>query len=155
MDDMGIKNPANHSVFPAMKQNVTMLSLALNHLARENRGVSFSHTNPGMVNTDVHSKWLAELGNGFASKVIRFAASWMVLPLMHAMGRTPGQAGEVGLFAMANGRFGAASGKDFWRLGELADEEKKVELLERYEGDGTGVKVWEHTLEVFREVVGR
>ncbi len=56
MDDMGIKNPANHSVFPAMKQNVTMLSLALNHLARDNRGVSFMHTNPGMVSTAVHDK---------------------------------------------------------------------------------------------------
>lgn len=52
-------------------------------------------------------------------------------------------------------RFSASTGTNFFRLWENAEYAGDVEIMSRYEGDGTQVKVWEHTLGVFDEVLGR
>lgn len=153
--DLGISDPKNSSFFPAMKQGVTMMSLAMREISLENPKVSFIHTNPGMVSTAVHDK-LADTMTGYLT-VFSWLLKWVVNPIMHFFSWTPEEAGQYGLYELTNERFSASTGKNFFRLGVWGDAEDAdaPPALSQYEEDGTGKKVWEHTLEVFDKVLAQ
>lgn len=151
--DLGLKSRSarDFGVFPLMKHNVTMMSLAMHDLAKQNPSISFIHTNPGMVSTQVHDRWIDGWTGPWA--VIGWIFRRTMVPLMHWMGNTPGEAGEIGFFELTDQSLGAQEGKNFWRVGENADEVKPSKLLQGYEDDGWGGKVVEHVVQVSETVL--
>lgn len=78
----------------AQKQGVTMQSLAMRQLATQNPEVTFIHTNPGPVSTDVHAKW-STLLTGIWTPVA-WLIQFVIMSLFSLVGYTPEQAGETG-----------------------------------------------------------
>ena len=153
ISDLGLQNAESYGVFPTMKHNVTLMSLAMRELSLNNPKVSFLHTDPGMVSTAVHDKWLAGLTGPWA--LLGWLANWTLVPFVHWLGSTPEQAGQVGLYELTDPAYAARSGTNFFRLSERAEVLKDNARLQGYEDDGSGRKVWEHTLEGIEKVLGR
>jgi hypothetical protein len=136
-----------------MKHNVTLMSLAMRELSLANPKVSFMHTDPGMVSTAVHDKWLAGLTGPWA--LLGWLANWTLVPFFHWLGSTPEQAGQVGFYELTDPAYAAQSGTNFFRLSEKAEVLKVNAWLKGYEDDGSGRKVWENTLQVIEKVLDR
>lgn len=156
LTDPGLRNPENYATagfWGAQKQGITMQSLIMAHLARESSTVSFIHTNPGMVSTDVHAKWSTTFTGWW--RPLSWLLSLFAIPLMHLAGFTPEQAGEVGLFELLDERFGSEAGSNFHRLDDHAEEiaANEAAVLAEHETASTGDKIWEHTNRVFDEVL--
>ena len=157
--DIGLLDPKNDSFFPAMKQGVTMMSLAMREMSIENPQVSFIHTSPGMVSTDVHKKW-AETMTGYLV-FLKWLLLWVGIPIFRLVGWTPEEAGEIGLYELTNDRFSANTRRNFFRLEEHAEDQgyqlpvRAEAILSKYSEDGTQKKAFEHTLGVFDEVLAQ
>ena len=149
--DLGLLNSPDFGVFPTMKHNVTMMSLAMRELALQNSKISFIHTNPGMVSTAVHDRWIDGWTGPWA--VLGWLMRLTFVPLMHSLGYTPSEAGEIGFFELSDARFAANTGTNFFRLSEKAEVLSTPAVLKNYEDDGFGKKVLEHTLQVNEKVL--
>jgi hypothetical protein len=121
ISDLGLLDAKDFGMFPMMKHNVTLMSLAMCELALQNLKVSFIHTNPGMVSTAVHDRWLNGLTGHWA------ALGWL-----------------------ADARYAANRGTNFFLLDEKAEVLPTHATLKGYEEDGSGPKVSEHTLQVIK-----
>ena len=152
--DLGLQDPkAGYGVFPTMKHNVTLMSLAMRELSVQNPKVSFIHCDPGMVSTAVHGRWIAGWTGPWA--VVGWLMNWTLVPVFHWLGSTPEEAGHVGFYELTNLAFAAQSGTNFFRLSEKAEVLKVNARLKDYEDDGSGPKVWEHTLQVIEKVLSQ
>ena len=158
ISDPGLRDEKNYAAagfWGAQKQGVTMQSLAMRRLAEENPTISFIHTNPGVVGTDVHQKWSTSFTGVWTpvAWLIRLA----MIPLIHLVAFTPERAGETGLFELMDEKFSSSSGTNFFRLDDCAEvlEGKEDDVLSRYGEDNTEEKIWEHTLGVFESVLAR
>jgi NAD(P)-dependent dehydrogenase (short-subunit alcohol dehydrogenase family) len=158
--DFGFSDPQNYTFVKSQKQGVTMMSLAMRELSQENPRVSFIHANPGVVSTAVHSKFADGLIGYFTP--ISWVLKWAAIPLMHLFGWTPEEAGEMGLYELTNERYAASTGKNFFRIEGNAENPDEMmmykigggkAMLDKYVGDGTQKKVWEHTIGVFDKVL--
>ena len=78
-----------------------------------------------------------------------------MIPLMRWFGFTPAEAGEIGFFELTDKSLAAQEGKNFWRVGETANELKPSELLQKYEGNGWGSKVIEHVVQTSEAVLNQ
>lgn len=150
--DLGLEKPESHGLMSSNKQAVTLTSLAMRELSLQNLGVSFAHANPGMVSTSVHDRWITSwIGPWtFVGKVLL----WTLVPLFHALGYTPEQAGEVGLYELTDGKFRAEEGGNWFRVGESGEVLGTPKVLSDHERGGEGERVWEHTVGVFERVLG-
>lgn len=151
--DLALEKPESHGIMSSNKQAVTLMSLAMRELSLQNPKVSFSHTNPGMVSTSVHDRWIASWTGIWA--VIGKALLWTMIPFFHWLGYTPEQAGEIGYYELTNEKFAAEKGKNWFRVGESGEVLDTPKVLKNYEQDGTGGKVWKHTVQVFEKVLGK
>ena len=152
--DLGLQDPkAGYGVFPTMKHNVTLMSLAMRELSVQNPTVSFIHCDPGMVSTAVHGRWIAGWTGPWA--VVGWLMNWTLVPVSHWLGSTPEEAGQVGFYELTNLAFAAQSGTNFFRLSEKAEVLKVNARLKAYEDDGSGPKVCEHTLQVIEKVLSQ
>lgn len=154
--DFGLVDPNSYTKFWAMqKQGVSMMSLALKEQSLAHPEIAFMHTNPGMVATDVHTKWADSMTGVYTP--LRYLVRWIMIPLMHSIALTSEDAGQVGFYEATSESFKAGkNGKNFWRLWQDAEDlgEKATKELKEYESDGTQKKLWEHTLAVFKRVLG-
>lgn len=151
--DPDLRAEGSYIFWQAQKQGVTMQSLAMRHLSIEYPSVTYVHTNPGAVSTDVHAKW-ADSFTGLWMPVawlIRFA----LMPLFSLLAYTPQQAGEMGLYIALEERYGRLGGSTFRRVDDHAEDIPRdgVEVLEGYRKDGTDIKLWEHTTSVLERVL--
>lgn len=137
-----------------------MMSLAMREFSLQNPKVSFVHANPGVVSTAVHSKFADGLTGYFA--LISWLLKWAAIPFMHLFGWTAEEAGEMGLFELTDERYAASTGTNFFRIeGNAEDPDEMMmykiggakAILDKYVGDGTQKKVWEHTMGVFDKVL--
>jgi NAD(P)-dependent dehydrogenase (short-subunit alcohol dehydrogenase family) len=151
--DFGLLDPKNYGFIAAAKQGVSMMSLVMREMSLENPKVSFIHTNPGMVNTDVHHK-LADTMTGYLTP-FSWLLRWALIPLMHSFGCTAEEAGEMGLYEVTNESYSASTGVNFFRLDPNAKDAGASSTLSKYENDGTQRRVWEHYLEVFDKVLAQ
>lgn len=151
ISDLGLLNSRDFGTFPTMKHNVTLMSLVMRELALQSPKVSFIHTNPGMVSTAVHDRWLNGLTGVWA--VFGWLAKWTIVPFFHWLGFTPEEAGQVGLYELTDARYASRSRTNFFRLDEKAEVLPAHPTLKGYEEDGSGCKAWEHTLRVYENVV--
>jgi NAD(P)-dependent dehydrogenase (short-subunit alcohol dehydrogenase family) len=151
--DIGLQKPENYGFLAANSQAVTVMSLGMRELSLLHPQISFIHTFPGMVATDVHSRLTSNLSG--PTKILGYLLQYAAPLLAYFLGYTPEGAGQVGLFECTDVRFSTASGKGFWRVSDSAEELKPLKVLTGYEEDGTGAKVREHLEGVFGNVAER
>lgn len=154
LEDLGLRDPSRYAVFRAMKHTVMMTSLVMKHLARQNPRIAFLHTNPGMVSSDVHNRWIQTMTGPWA--VLGWIAKWTVVPFFHSLGYSPEQAGELGFFAMTDKRFAVDGDANFFRINEKAEMETSsapIMRIAEYQKRGFGEKIWKHSLQVFSNIV--
>ena len=155
-DDLELKH--NFSLGNCANHATSMNSLACEELAKANTGTSFLHISPGFVKTS--------LGNGFsfplrmATQVIAFVLTPIAVPL--------GESGERHLFHATAKEYAAKAiaGKEavMGSTGEkgsgayLLNWDGKVvgndKVMRDFRERGVGSKVWEHTMEVFKRILG-
>jgi hypothetical protein len=125
-------NAANHAT--------TMNTLALDSLAKENPTISFIHSQPGGVDTNL----LRNFGT-----VTQFAGRALLLLLRPLGIMTPvKESGERHAWAATNEEFKA--GAHF--IGPSGDFSLNTKLIDQYRTDGTQKKVQEHTAEVLESI---
>lgn len=115
-----------------------MTTLSFHKLAQSNSGITFIHSQPGGVNTN--------LLRGFPSWA-RFAfdkTAWMLKPWMIPVQ----ESGERHLWASTNDDFGKEKVVLVWQDSK-AHINPKVDIMMK---DGAMDKVWEHTEDVFGKV---
>ncbi|KAL1889512.1 hypothetical protein Sste5346_008890 [Sporothrix stenoceras] len=157
--DLSLTKPKSFNVSAGNIHTTTMMTLSLEHMARENPQISFVHTFPGIVSTPL----LGKTSSGVLGMVLR----WAVVPLMALFAMTPAEAGKRGLFTATSACYGVdeglvslaegatvakkSEGGIFLvnQKGEYADNDKVLRgLRERKVGDA----VWEHTQDVFAAI---
>ena len=154
--DLSLSGPGAFSVGASNNHTATMMTLALEHLARENPRVSFVHTFPGIVATPL----LGKTSSGFLGVILRT----VVMPLLRLFATNVAVAGANGLFYATSARYSVdeglvprAEGVEAAKKsaggvflvdakGESADNEQVLGSLRK---KGVNNLVWEHTMEVF------
>ncbi|RAL14076.1 NAD(P)-binding protein [Aspergillus homomorphus CBS 101889] len=134
----------------------TMTTLAMEHLARQHPETAFIHTFPGIVKTGLVSGF-GPLVKPFVLALMALYSPWMV-PLA--------ESGERHLYAATSPRFpprnaglevavgvdgveGSGSYSLHW---DGEPYTKNTALLDRYRSEGVTKLVWEHTLDVFKNL---
>jgi hypothetical protein len=136
--DLSLKS--NYSLGNCANHAITMTTLSFHKLAKSNPAVTFIHSQPGGVETNI-ARGLGKWGQ-FAVEKSAF--------LLRALGVViPAQvSGERHLWASTNEEFGKGGvvlvGQD-----SSVKANAKVEAMTK---DGTEEKVWDHTEEVFGKV---
>lgn len=163
---IGTPSKSDYGINSVRKHVAFMKTFAFEELAEQHAGkISFTHIYPGLVD-----------GPGFLSDVnpLWFRVVWMVMkPLMSWYMTSPEVCGEVMLF-LATPRYpakGAATdgeevvggvaygsqrerGGGAYGVGQRGDENTDVKYV-KVRKDDTGKRVWEHTMEVFKNVEGK
>lgn len=159
-NDLDLKK--NYSLSNAASHAITMTSLSMIHLAATNPSISFVHSNPGGVKTDIMRDFnplVKGLTNGL------FA---LLTPISTRIGlNSVKDAGERHVYAAANPAF-APRDKNVQTMGADGEKgsgayrvnydssivESKLELIKEYLTNGMGKKVWEHTTDMFNKSTG-
>jgi hypothetical protein len=162
---IGTPSKADYGISSVRKHVAFMKTFAFEHLAEQHAGkISFIHIYPGLVD-----------GPGFYSNVQPswFHIVWRVVkPLLWFYMTSPDLCGEI-MLLLATPRYPAkgvvkeeenASGVAYstrrvhgggaYGVGMRGDENKEVSYINARKDDTTHI-VWEHTMEVFKEIEGK
>ncbi|PYI11081.1 NAD(P)-binding protein, partial [Aspergillus sclerotiicarbonarius CBS 121057] len=152
----------NYSLSNAAAHASTMTSLYMTHLAAAHPSISWVHSRPGGVNTNLLRDF-NPLVRGITNALLT-----LVTPLCSSMGLIPVKvSGERHVYAAMSPLF-APREKKVQTMGADGEKgsgayrvdydssivESKLPLLKEYLGSGMGNKVWEHTREVFKKATG-
>ncbi|EON64514.1 hypothetical protein W97_03747 [Coniosporium apollinis CBS 100218] len=150
--------PALTLGFRAIKGHLcTLMTLALSALAKQAPGVSFVHTNPGVVRTQYITHRVPGLLGAVLSAVTWIAGSWLCVPVAESGERhlwvcttarfAPGGVEGVEGAEVAKGTDGKVGSGVYSidQYGEVAGE-KVVKLLEEYRRQGMEDIAWNHTM---------
>ena len=155
-DDLELKQ--NFSLSNCANHATSMNSLACEELAKANPGTSFLHISPGFVKTSLGSQFSFPLR--VATQALGFVLTPLAVPL--------GESGERHLFHATAKEYAAkaVAGSEAVRgsAGEkgsgayLLNWDGKVvgndKVMKDFRERGVGAKVWEHTLEIFKRILG-
>lgn len=144
-DDLGLVH--NWSPFGVIGQCTTMTTLAFDHLAAQNKGITFVHAFPGFVRTNI-SSMAAPPGSGTLKRVYVAVVRSLIGVLMVFMGITPEASGERHAFYLTSPVFGSGV--------SLVDDKSEVVkaplVLGQYRAAGWPKRVWEFTQSVFDRI---
>jgi len=152
LDDLSLKS--HYSLSACANHATTMNSLIVEELATANPKVSFVHTYPGFVKTNLARSF------GSLYSVFSFAITPFAVPL--------GESGERHLYAATSKTFPplekpdaeasigstGVKGSGAYLLHWNGESTGKEKLLKEYRAQGVGKKIWEHTLDVFDKICG-
>lgn len=54
--DIGLENPTNYGIGAAVDHTTTLMTLGLGYFAENNKEITFIHTFPGLVSTEIFTK---------------------------------------------------------------------------------------------------
>ena len=155
-EDLDLRKPGNYSIVGAAVHSATMLTLAYEHLARENPRISFVHAYPGVVATPLLSRG--------STGLLRLVMRWIVQPLANLFAMSVDEAGARALFYLTSDRYSVSDGTVPLVEGmekspkseggvflsneksESVDNEKLLADLRAREVDE---QVWRHTMKIF------
>ncbi|PVH96173.1 NAD(P)-binding protein [Periconia macrospinosa] len=159
VDDLGLKKPGNFSPFKAQGHFLTMMTLHLEKLSKENPDVTFVHSWPGWVNTGNVDRRAGPLGF-----FMNFLFTFIVKPLIRILSMSNETSGQRHLFESTSAYYGGNGipwkgnagvntmgehGNGVFLVnfrGNTSTNEKMLPVLREKALE----KVWEHTQEVFR-----
>ncbi|KAL3440881.1 hypothetical protein BJX65DRAFT_289609 [Aspergillus insuetus] len=158
LDDLSLKT--NWSLRNCGKHAITMNSVAMEHLASVYPQTSFIHTFPGIVRTGLNRD-LGTAAKCAISALMILAKPWEI-PFE--------ESGERHLFAATSTRFPARADRDrylgvvegsdggvgsgFYRVASDGSTYKPSKIMEQYRADGVRGVIWDHTLNIFKQVRG-
>jgi hypothetical protein len=150
-DNYSLRNAANHAI--------TMTSLSMEELAAAHPSTSFIHAFPGIVKTGLARDYNFVMKAAMTA-MLTLASHWTV-PLKESGERhlytatspvfTP--KGTVGGSDAAVGSDGV-QGSGAYLVGSDSAIVPDQKILHGYREDGTRGAVWQHTLDVFKNIVG-
>lgn len=141
--DLSLRNPGSYSLRAAANHAISMTSLSFDRLACDpaNQGISFVHSNPGAVNTNVTRNL------GWVTKKVVSAA--MPILKMAGMLTSVAESGERHVWVGTSEKFKSG----MFLIGPQGEKEADA-VFERLKREGAGEKVWGHTKEVYGKVCG-
>ncbi|KAH8768343.1 hypothetical protein F5883DRAFT_554416 [Diaporthe sp. PMI_573] len=161
-DDMSLKDPKNYGIASAGGMAASYNTLFMEQLQQQHPRISFVHTFPGLVRTNL-------LQTEHFGPVFKFFINWIVLP---TIGRfvfaSQDDAGARHLFAATSPMFAAAKpaeamavagsnsvkGSGVYTLNENLDSVQNEKVLGPYRESGMGKKVMEHTMSEYKRILG-
>ncbi|KAK1622600.1 short-chain dehydrogenase/reductase [Colletotrichum phormii] len=153
-DDLDLRRPGNWGFWPASVQATTMGTLALEVLARENPGVSFVHSMPGMVATPglERARRFGAVGAGGEMSVEEAGARGLYLvtsDLYDSQGRE-------GVVRVPGGvECVKKSGGGIFLVGPQGERVDNEEVLGDMRERGLDERVWRFTQELFDDCLER
>ncbi|KAH8665240.1 hypothetical protein BGZ60DRAFT_432476 [Tricladium varicosporioides] len=180
--DLDNKSIKHYSVLGAAYHAATMMTLLFEHLAKDHPTVSFIHSYPGAVATNIVDNMLSSAPGmiWYPAQVPRYT----LLPLMMTFGAmSPSEAGERTLFLATSARFPPAEdhnsarkmggwvdrpegvciaastvvkegrGNGVYRVKSDGETWKETELLQDYRRRDVGSHVWDHMQTVFADAL--
>lgn len=161
-DDMSLKDPKNYGVASAGGMAASYTTLLMEQLQQQHPHISFVHTFPGLVRTNL-------LQTEHFGPVFKFFINWIVLP---TIGRfvfaSQDDAGARHLFATTSPMFAAAKpaeamavagsnnvkGSGVYTLDENLNSVQNNKVLGPYRESGMDKKVMEHTMYEYKRILG-
>jgi NAD(P)-dependent dehydrogenase (short-subunit alcohol dehydrogenase family) len=161
-DDMSLKDPKNYGVASAGNTAATFTTLFFEQIQKQNPKISFVHMFPGLVKTNL-------INAEHFGAVFAFIFNWVILPLVGPfLFLTAKDAGARALYAATNEKFGAANekgavlekgsneviGSGVYILNENDEALSSDAILAPYRKDGTDKKIYDHTMEEYKRILG-
>jgi hypothetical protein len=162
--DLDLKT--NYSLSNASTHAITMTSLSIVHLAATNPRVSFLHSNPGGVPTNVARELnplLKALTSGLFMVLKPLPLSGIGLVPLTESGERHVYAATSPIFAPgdqmvettgADSENGSGAYRLFYDTAVIEAKKPSTRLVKEYLDNGVGKKVWEHTVDMFNKIAG-
>jgi NAD(P)-dependent dehydrogenase (short-subunit alcohol dehydrogenase family) len=148
----------NYSFLNVIDQTTTMHTLTFERLATENPSISFLHSYPGLVQTEiVQNAWLSETGR--SPRWLVSLVSWMLRLVFLLIATTVDECGERQAFLATSLRFsprkGGVAGEVFLVNEKCEDGRTRSnqKALKLWRAEGMVEKVWLHTMGIFTDAL--
>ncbi|KAF1348991.1 hypothetical protein BDV97DRAFT_415034 [Delphinella strobiligena] len=139
MYDDGIGLDNHWSTFAVVNHTTTMTSLAFEYLATNDKCITFLHTCPGLVRTDIFARLTPPEGSSFLWRVALASIRGVVAVAMLLIGISIEESGERHAFHLTNDTHTPG----VWLI------DPSSELVER----GWPEKIWEYTEQIFAKAL--
>lgn len=146
-DDIGLEQ--HWSALAVVDHTTTMTSLAFEHLAENDKRITFLHVYPGFVQTDNFSRLTAPESSGVAWRLLLALICSLITTVQLIFGVSARACGERQAFHLTSDEYGPGA----WRIGRLSDQVSAPGVLQQYRERGWPEKVWDHTVRVFEKVL--
>ncbi|RDL31189.1 Uncharacterized protein BP5553_09978 [Venustampulla echinocandica] len=148
-EDLGLEIPHHWATLAAINHTTTMTSLAFEHLAENDKRITFVHAFPGWVKTDIFSRMTAPESSGVTWKVVLALIQGLVAIVNLFIGISAADCGERQAFHLTSDIYSSGA----WRVDQLSEQVITPGVLEQYRERGWREKVWEHTMRVFEKAL--
>lgn len=122
-----------------------MTSLAFEYLAEHEKQVTFIHSSPGLVRTEICAKLTAPVSSGILWKITLYLIRSLVAVVMLVVGISVEESGERQSFILTNDEYGPGA----WRIDASGEAIATSPLIEQYKEQGQVAKVWDYTASIF------
>jgi len=146
-EDLGLEK--NCTTRAIMAHTITMNSLAFEHLAKNDKAITFLHAAPGLVKTEIFSGLPVPVSTGVLRRVVLVLIQRLLWLLQLVLGVSPEESGERQAFNLTSDRYGPGA----WRISQLSEEALGGEVMEQYRERAGPERVWEHTMCVFERAL--
>lgn len=147
LEDIGLQQ--HWSTFNAVNHTTTMMTLALEHLAKADQQIIFMHAAPGIVKTDIFAKLEAPKSSSLLWRALLVIARGLAAMAMLIIGMSPEECGERQVFYLTNDTLTPGA----WCISASSDTVSGPKFLDQYRAQLWPEKIWEHTLRVFDTAV--
>jgi hypothetical protein len=137
-EDIGLEQ--QWSPLAVINHTTTMTSLVFEHLAENEKRITFLHAYPGLVQTDIFARLTAPESSGVVWRVTLASIRGLVAVVMLIFAMSAEDSGERQAFHLTSDRYNPGA----WRIGYLSDQVSVPGVLEQYRERGWLEKVWEH-----------
>ncbi|KAL2065554.1 hypothetical protein VTL71DRAFT_3224 [Oculimacula yallundae] len=145
-NDIGLRN--SWSSASVINHTTTMTSLTFDHLAKYDTTITFLHSFPGLVKTNIFAAQTAPKSSGLLWKISLALLRMVFAFLMAVLGISPEESGEKQAFILTTKKFGPGVSL----VSEKCEESAVPSALLKYHDGGWAEKIWEHTLKVLEQV---
>lgn len=143
----------NWSFTALLNHTITMTSLAFSYLSQDpsNKDITFVHSAPGLVKTQIFSKLETPEGSGLLWRVLLQVIKGAAAVMYWMMAVSMEESGERQAFLLVSEEFEPGA----WRVNQACEVIPVVEngVFEKYVERGWGEKVWKHTVHLFEKTL--
>lgn len=100
VDDLNLEKPGNFGRYKCLNHTLTMLTLAMEQLAEDNKDVTFIHAHPGLVNT-------GNLNRGWRGRwILQALANIVLAPFFLLLAFSIEESAQRTLYVMTSAKYG-------------------------------------------------
>ncbi|KUJ21579.1 uncharacterized protein LY89DRAFT_681043 [Mollisia scopiformis] len=101
-EDIGLQNPQNYGLAPAISHCATLTTLSLEYLAENDKQITFMHNYPGLVSTDLFARLSAPESFGILGKGLFAVFRFVAATLLKLFGQSPLDSGARQVFVLTS-----------------------------------------------------